>query len=499
MDKKDISKILSIGENYEIEFKEAKKQMPKSLWSTYSAFANSQGGKIVLGIKEDKTTKLCSLEGIENIDNILKDFWNTINNKEKVSFNILNNEDIEIEKIADKQVIVINVPRANRRNKPVYINNNPITGTYKRFHEGDFKCAEYEVKAMMSEANEKTKDKIILEEYDINSINKDTLKDYRIRFKIHKGETHEWNKLDDEEFLYMINAVDRKTKKLTIAGLLMFGQEKDIVEVFPNYFLDYREIKDTSNLERWSNRITSWDENWTGNLWDFFEKIVNKLTADIEIPFSLDKDLMRIDDTPVHACIREALSNCLIHAQYDESGSVVVEKRENYFKFANPGNMRIPIEDALQGGQSDPRNPILHKMFSYLGYGERAGSGLPMINNIWKEKGWIFPKIEEKFNPNRTTLELYMKKDSNYTKSYTNNYTKNYINNYKNNYFNDLNKVQIEIIELIKENPTITIKELSQIIGDITLDGIKWNIKKLKEKNKIKREGTSRKGHWIIL
>lgn len=37
--------------------------------------------------------------------------------------------------------------------------------------------------------------------------------------------------------------------------------------------------------------------------------------------------------------------------------------------------MRIPIEDALQGGQSDPRNPILHKMFSYLGYGERAGAG----------------------------------------------------------------------------------------------------------------------------
>ena len=40
--------------------------------------------------------------------------------------------------------------------------------------------------------------------------------------------------------------------------------------------------------------------------------------------------------------------------------------------------MRIPIEDALKGGQSDPRNPILHKMFSHLGYGERAGSGLPM-------------------------------------------------------------------------------------------------------------------------
>lgn len=79
---------------------------------------------------------------------------------------------------------------------------------------------------MISEANEKTKDRILLEEYDINSINKETLKDYRIRFRIHKGEAHEWNKLDDEEFLYMLNAIDRKTKKLTIAGLLMFGQEK---------------------------------------------------------------------------------------------------------------------------------------------------------------------------------------------------------------------------------------------------------------------------------
>lgn len=65
---------------------------------------------------------------------------------------------------------------------------------------------------MISEANETTKDKIILEEYDITNINKDTLKYYRIRFRIYKGESHEWNKLDDEEFLYTLNAADRKTK-----------------------------------------------------------------------------------------------------------------------------------------------------------------------------------------------------------------------------------------------------------------------------------------------
>ena len=58
-------------------------------------------------------------------------------------------------------------------------------------------------------------------------------------------------------------------------------------------------------------------------------------------------------------------------------------------------------------------------MFSYLGYGERAGSGLSMINDVWKEKGWVIPKIEETFNPNRTTLILYTKNNnSNYTDNY---------------------------------------------------------------------------------
>ena len=88
----------------------------------------------------------------------------------------------------------------------------------------------------------------------------------------------------------------------------------------------------------------------------------------------------------------------------------MIEKGPDYFKFSNPGNLRIPIEIAMQGGRSDPRNVILHQMFSYLGYGERAGSGLYMINKVWSEKEWIKPKMKVELNPNRTMLTLYMKK-----------------------------------------------------------------------------------------
>ena len=127
------------------------------------------------------------------------------------------------------------------------------------------------------------------------------------------------------------------------------------------------------------------------------------------------------------------LANSLIHADYSESGSIIIEKGENYFKFSNPGNLRIPIDIVMEGGRSDPRNAILHQMFSYLGFGERAGSGLYMISTVWKSKNWIKPQIKEELNPNRTILTLYMKKD----KIYTNNYPNNYTNSYPNNKLNE--------------------------------------------------------------
>jgi predicted HTH transcriptional regulator len=43
MDKNSIIQLLSIGENSEIEFKESKNKLPKSLWETYSAFCNTKG------------------------------------------------------------------------------------------------------------------------------------------------------------------------------------------------------------------------------------------------------------------------------------------------------------------------------------------------------------------------------------------------------------------------------------------------------------------------
>jgi predicted HTH transcriptional regulator len=486
MELEELLKILKAGENAEVECKESYFLLPISLWESYSAFANTNGGIIILGILEKKD-KTLEVSGIENVNNILKSFWDLINNKKKVSVNILKNDDVKVVKIEEQDIIVINVPRANRIDRPVYIDGNPMTGTYKRFHEGDYHATNEEIKVMFGDATSTAKDLIEIEEYSIDDIDRETFEDYRKSFKIHNGDNHKYNKLSDEEFLYTLNVVNRESKKLTMAGLLMFGKERDIVRILPSYFLDYREIK-KFEAERWSHRIVSSDTNWSGNVWGFFSKIVNRLTSDIEIPFALDKNMQRIDDTDVHKSVREALSNSLVHADYRESGTIVVIKGENYFKFANPGNLRIPLERAMLGGQSDPRNPTLHTMFAYLGYGEKAGSGLPMIISVWNEKDWVSPKIEEVFNPNRTTLELYMADKFNDKNSFE--VQKEIIKETETDY-------KEQILDIIKNNNGITRKDLVDRLK-YTPGRIKYFINILKLENKIISRGNKKSTTYYI-
>lgn len=103
-----------------------------------------------MGIKENK--EKYEIQGVENANNIIKDFWNIINNKQKVSKNILNSNCVEIMEVENKKIIIINIPKANRRDKPIYINNNPIAETFKRFYNGDYRCTRDEVKAMIKES-----------------------------------------------------------------------------------------------------------------------------------------------------------------------------------------------------------------------------------------------------------------------------------------------------------------------------------------------------------
>lgn len=405
----DIFELMDIGENSEIEFKKAKNSVPKDLWETYSAMANTNGGTIVLGVEErfDKDEKF-DISGVESVEKMLKDFWSTINGN-KVSKNILMEENVEVININHKKVIKIEVPRASYIDKPIYLNSNPYNGTYKRNYEGDYKCSQDEVNAMFRDASEKGFDSSILEYYDMDDLDMPTVNRYRNRFSV-INLNHAWHNLSDEEFLIQLGAMDkdRKTKKvwLTVAGLLMFGKSVSIRSYFPYFDLDYLKMVDVDEDLRYNERFTI-DGRWESNLFNFFTIVINKLSEDIPIPFKLN-GITRIDDTPVHRAIREAFINAIVHGDYSVQGTLRIKKFKDRFEFYNPGCLKIPVADIYKGGTSKCRNPFIQKMFRMIGFGENIGSGFFKILKAWKEQQWAVPILEERFVTNEVVLKLNM-------------------------------------------------------------------------------------------
>ena len=406
----DFANIEKYKENNRIEAKKAVGGLPKSIWETYSAFANTLGGIILLGVEEYPDKSLHPVE-LPDPEKLVKDFWDIANNVNKVSVNILSDKDVTIENVDGKHIVAIRVPRAHRADKPVFVDGNPLSGSYRRNGEGDYKCTKEEVQAMLRDAAIKSQDMAVLEEMGLDVFDYDSVKRYRIRMKTYRP-GHVWEELEDVEFLYKLGAVGRSSDgKMhpTAAGLLMFGYEYEIVKEFPAYFLDYQEQMDPST--RWTDRIVSTSGDWSGNIYDFYFRVYNKIAQDIRIPFKMEGG-DRIDDTPVHKALREALANCLINADYYGRQGLVIVKKKDVIALSNPGGFRIDVETAKSGGVSDPRNSTLIKMFNLIDIGERSGSGIPNIFSVWKKQGWPAPVITESFEPDRITLSLLISESS---------------------------------------------------------------------------------------
>ncbi len=146
----DFDNLQQYRENNRMEAKEALGGLPESIWETYSAFANAEGGIILLGVAElpDK-----SLHALNILDPhwLIEDFWRIINDPAIVSANILTAENVQIHMVAGKQIIAITVPKADAQLRPVYIGSDPYRGSYRRCGEGDYRLTKEEVDAMLTQ------------------------------------------------------------------------------------------------------------------------------------------------------------------------------------------------------------------------------------------------------------------------------------------------------------------------------------------------------------
>ena len=338
----DITQLDQYKEGNRLEAKKAKGGLPYSLWETYSAFANTDGGIILIGADEQKDGSLVAT-GLteEEVRKMQQQLWNLLNNRQKVSDNILTDKDVWSEEYNGSRILVVNVPRAQRERKPICIDGDLFSGTYKRNSTGDYHCTKDEVRSMLRDQGAETVDTKVLETFDLSALNAESIYAFRMNFR-NTHISHPWDQLPDEDFLVKIGAAakDTTTGKFhpTGAGLLMFGNEYEIVREYPNYFLDFREM--VNDITEWSDRIWSTSGDWSGNVFDFYRRIVTRIVQDLKVPFRLE-GLYRIDDTPQHKAVREALANCLVNADYYGRGGVVVRKHRDRLVFENPGMIMI--------------------------------------------------------------------------------------------------------------------------------------------------------------
>lgn len=403
----DIGNLSMLRESNRIEFKSASGGLPNSLWETYSAFANTDGGFIVLGVREDKDgTPHAS--GLPSPERLRKQIWDVLNNRKKTSANILVDADVTIDSFEQSPVVVISVPRAAREDRPVFINDDMFGGSYRRNGEGDYHCSRFDVTSMVRDSYPGSIDKQVLDYISLDSMSVETIRRYRNQFdNIRLG--HPWSSLSELEFLLRLGAVGRSAKDNelhpTHAGLLMFGEAWVVTDEYPDFFLDCRQVTEG---RRWDNRVTSSTGDWSGNVFDFYGRAYRMLAEGLPVPFRLDASMRRIDDTPQHKAIREGLANALIHADYYGRGGIVAIRYLNRVEIANPGLLRTPVDVIRAGGLSDPRNATLATMFNLLSIGEKAGSGFDVLRRAAQSVDKPEPELRELFNPERVYLTMYL-------------------------------------------------------------------------------------------
>lgn len=372
-------------------------------------------------------------------------------------------------------------------------------GTFKRNWEGDYHCTPREVKAMLRDQAEESPDMKVLEDQDMEDLDYDSIKIYRSTYNAYHP-SGAWQKLSDDEFLVKLGAASKKTRdgKIhpTAAGLLMFGQEYLIMTEFPEYFLDFREKLDP-NI-RWTDRVQTQSGDFSGNVYDFYRIVYRKLVTDFKVPFQL-KDGVRVEETPKHKAVREALANALVNTDYFQSWSVVIEHYPDKIVMANPGTIIPGKEQMLRGGISQPRNKVLFKMFNMIGVGEHAGSGVPDIFDVWETEGLLEPTIEEQFGakvPDRTTLTLplVVKDQALSEKGHEKGREKGHE---KDKTSEEVKKRKQKVVEIIQNNPTVSIPQMSNQL-EISDKQIRVALDDLKKNGYIHHEGPAKGGRWII-
>ena len=401
-------------EGWEFEAKLARGQdgqgkVPMSLWETYSAMANTQGGFILLGARENRDRSL-QFVGIPQIEKVERDLWTQAEDPKKVSVNLLRREDVNRVEIEGASLLLIHISKAARQQRPVYLNDDWQTRTYIRVGEGDKRLDEPRARRMMLDRDELQDDRL-LRGFDSSDLHPQSVRRYR-ELLAARNASHPFLNAEGDAFLEKIGALRRDrdhggpTLYPTHAGMWVFGREERIVERFPSWRMSYKELSSApSGARDWVEYFSS-DGSWNANLLQFYLKVIPRLYEGIKGTYTLSEAGQGGIQGQVRDALREAFVNMLIHADHHGNTGIKVIKSDAGYHFINSGLLLISEPLFWQGTHSVPRNAVTQRLFKLVGLCELEGSGGPLMRQAWRQADWRAPRVTQQFETGELSLFL---------------------------------------------------------------------------------------------
>ena len=325
MTKEELIQKLTSLEWEDFEVKAAKSELPKSVWETVSAFSNTSGGWIVLGVKEEGND--FEIAGVRNAEKLELDFLNTLRG---TKFNVFVGTKQEVYQFGDKTVLAFYVPV--HKNKPVYYNNQG--NTFIRRGSADQRATQEEIDSMLRDRAFGAKTAELAPGTSRESLNNTSLnryRDYMARFNPNAS----YNRFDEAEFLEKLRIMENG--KCTYAGLLMLGKRDVIEKHFADFRVDLLEVPGSSYSDakqRYTFRIEEQE-----NLWEYYFECFSQLKQKVDVQFSLTAEGFGQELSPGLESIREALVNMLMHTDYFSPACPRVRIFSTHIEFLQSGRL----------------------------------------------------------------------------------------------------------------------------------------------------------------
>jgi ATP-dependent DNA helicase RecG len=407
MTQEELIDLLNAHEWRDVEFKEAQRDVPRNAYETVSAFANTEGGHLVFGVR--KNGQEFEVVGVLDVDKVQNDFLTTLRQPEK--FSVIVNVREELHKHGDSDLLIFYVPEVHRSEKPIYLNGD-IRRSYIRSGGCDVRCSDNERNRFLMDAAG--------ERYDCQSVDFDlsqafdseSIKWYRAVYEGRPG-NRSYATLSDTDFLSEMGLLVEQDGQVSPsrAAVLLFGSNATFRQILPRPAVDCQRFSlariQADVGERWSDRLVL-DENlirtWR-SLIDWYQRLADR-------PFRIDPATLQRDDAPPdYRAYRESMVNLLIHQDYsDHSRKAEIRHYVDQTVFWNPGDaFATDTDDLLEPGDRDVRNPRIVTAFRRIGLSDHAGWGLRDVFRNWQQLGHVPPVFHNE--KGRKSFELILKRE----------------------------------------------------------------------------------------